>query len=308
MQKSDKQGLTLANITLLVIPSLLWASNAIVGRLVHTWIAPITLNFFRWLVAFIVLLFFAREVFRHGSSLWTQWRRYSMLGLLGIGVYNALQYMALQTSTPINVTLVNASLPFWMLLIGRVFYRSVVSPRQLWGGLFSLSGVLIVLTQGDWRQLFTLHFVPGDIYMILATIAWAVYSWMLSTRAHPADLLSHWSFAIFAQIFYGVWWSALFAAGEWQWGDWQVQWSWPLLAAIVYVGVGPALVAFRCWGLAVQRVGAATAGFFINLLPVFAAILSVLILGESPRLYHGLAFILVVAGIVVSSGRRSTTS
>ncbi len=303
MQESNRQGLSLINITLLVIPSVLWASNAIVGRLIHTMIPPITLNLFRWGVAFLVLLFFAREIFRRGSSLWTQWRRYSMLGLLGIGVYNALQYMALQTSTPLNVTLVNSSLPFWMLLIGRLFFRSVISTRQVVGGVFSLLGVMIVLTQGSPQQLLNFRFVPGDLYMILATIAWAVYSWMLSTKPHPSDLLQHWSYAIFAQIFYGVWWSGLFAIGEWQLSDWQVQWSWPLVIAIIYVGVGPALIAFRCWGLAVQRVGAATAGFFVNLLPIFAAILSVIVLGESPRLYHAVAFVLVVLGIVVSSGR-----
>lgn len=301
MSAPKHQGLSLGNIILLVIPTLLWASNAIVGRMVNTWIPPVTLNFLRWAIAFTVLLFFAYKILRRGSSLWSQWRRYAMLGLLGIGLYNALQYMALQTSTPINVTLVNASLPFWMLLIGRLFFRSVVSPRQLLGGLFSLFGVMIVLAQGDPQQLLSLRFVPGDIYMILATIAWAIYSWMLSSKPHPDDLLQHWSYAIFAQIFYGLWWSGLFAVGEWQLSDWQVQWSWPLVAAIVYVGVGPALIAFRCWGLAVQRVGAATAGFFVNLLPIFAALLSVLVLGESPRPYHGLAFLLVVLGIVISS-------
>lgn len=304
MQEPKHQGLSVSNIVLLVIPTFLWAGNAIVGRMVHAWIPPITLNVLRWSVAFIVLLFFAHKILRAGSSLWSQWRRYSMLGLLGIGLYNALQYMALQTSTPINVTLVNASLPFWMLLIGRLFFRMVVSPRQLLGGVFSLLGVTIVLAQGDPQQLLHLRFVPGDIYMILATIAWALYSWMLSAKPHPEDMLQHWSYAIFAQIFYGVWWSGLFAVGEWQFSDWQIQWSWPLVLAILYVGIGPALIAFRCWGVAVQRVGAATAGFFVNLLPIFAAVLSVLILGESPRLYHGLAFLLVVAGIVISSARQ----
>ena len=123
---------------------------------------PITLNFFRWLVAFTILLFVGRQVLRRGSNLWTNWKRYSILGLLGIGIYNALQYLALQSSSPINVTLVNASLPFWMLVIGRMCFKAKVNGRQLIGGLMSLLGVVLVLTRADWQELLAFSFVPGD--------------------------------------------------------------------------------------------------------------------------------------------------
>ena len=109
------QRLTPGTAALLVTAPLLWAGNAVVGRLVHAMIPPITLNFFRWLLAFAILLPLAHGVLRKDSPLWPHWRRYAVLGLLGIGLYNALQYMALQTSTPINVTLVGSSMPVWML-------------------------------------------------------------------------------------------------------------------------------------------------------------------------------------------------
>ena len=82
-----------------------------------------------------------------------------------------------------------------------------------------------------------------------------------------------------------------------------ISWTWPLVAALLYVAVGPAVIAYRCWGVGVQRVGPAMAGFFANLTPLFAALLSAAFLGELPQAYHALAFLLIVGGIVVSSRR-----
>lgn len=102
----------------------------------------------------------------------------------------------------------------------------------------------------------------------------------------------------------GLAWSALFAAGEWALVPGaRIAWGWPLAAALAYVAVGPAIVAYRCWGLGVQRAGPAVASFFGNLTPLFAALLSATLLGEPPRPYHAAAFALIVGGIVVSSRR-----
>ncbi len=106
-----------------------------------------------------------------------------------------------------------------------------------------------------------------------------------------------------AQLVPGLAWSALFAAGEWTVAAHAIQWGWPLAAALVYVAVGPAIFAYRCWGLGVQRVGPNIAGFFANLTPLFAALFSAAFLGELPRAYHAVAFGLIVGGIVISSRR-----
>jgi drug/metabolite transporter (DMT)-like permease len=87
-------------------------------------------------------------------------------------------------------------------------------------------------------------------------------------------------------------------------GEHHIEWGWPLAAALAYVAVGPAIVAYRCWGPGVQRVGPSIAGFFSNLTPLFAALLSAAFLGELPHVYHGVAFVLIVGGILVSSARR----
>ena len=297
------QRLTPATALLLTLPPLLWAGNAVVGRLLHELIAPMTLNFLRWVLAFAILLPLAWQTLRPGSGMWAHWKRLSMLGLLGIGCYNALQYLALQTSTPLNVTLVASSIPVWMLGVGAVCFGRPVSRRQAAGALLSVAGVLVVLSRGQWSQLMAVRLVPGDLYVLLATLAWAFYSWLLSQPKEPAELRSDWAAFLIAQIFFGLGWSGLFAAGEWALADAHVQWGWPLVAGLLYIAIGPAVLAYRCWGLGMQQVGPAVAGFFTNLTPLFAALLSAAFLGELPHLYHGLAFLLIVGGIVVSSRR-----
>lgn len=297
------QRLTPATVVLLVIPPLLWAGNAVVGRLVSDLVPPITLNFLRWALAFVLLLPLAAGVLRKDSGLWPRWHRYALLGLLGVGCYNALQYLALKTSTPLNVTLVAASSPVWMLGIGALFFGQRISQRQMLGALLSITGVLVVLSRGEWALLLGVRLVPGDLYVLLATMAWAFYSWLLIQPGDAPEIRGNWAAFLMAQVVLGLGWSGLFAAGEWALTDAHIQWGWPLAAALLYVAVGPAILAYRCWGLGVQRVGPNVAGFFANLTPLFAAVMSAAFLGELPHGYHAMAFMLIVGGIVVSSRR-----
>ncbi|WP_295761339.1 DMT family transporter [Undibacterium sp.] len=295
------QKISPSTAALLTIAPLMWAGNAIVGRLVHQMVPPITLNLLRWAIAFLILLPFGWKIFRPDSGLWKNRKRFALLGLLGIGLYNALQYMALQTSSPINVTLVAAGMPVWMLLVGSLFFGLKVKRQQIFGALLSIAGVLLVLSRGDLVQLLAFKLVAGDIFMIFATIAWSFYSWLLTQPKDPPAIRNEWQAFLLAQIGFGVLWSGLFAAGEWTLTSPSISWSWPLGAALLFVALGPAIIAFRCWGAGVQRAGPSVAGFFSNLTPLFAALMSSAFLGELPHLYHVLAFALIVAGIVVSS-------
>ena len=288
---------------MLVAAPLLWAGNAVVGRALNTLIPPITLNFVRWLLAFALLLPLAWQVLRPGSPLWPHWRRYALLGLLGIGSYNALQYLALQTSTPLNVTLVGSGMPVWMLIIGALCFGVPASRRQIAGVLLSVAGVVLVLSRGSWEQLLALRLVPGDLYMVAATISWSFYSWLLVRTSEPRELRGDWAAFLMAQMIFGLGWSGAFAGVEWALGATQITWGWPLAAGLAFIAVGPAILAYRFWGVAAQRAGPVVGGFFINLTPLFAAVLSTIFLGEAPHLYHALAFALIVGGIVVSSRR-----
>ncbi len=297
---------------LLLIPPLMWAGNAVVGRLAAPWIPPITFNFVRWTLAFVLLAPLAAWVLRRGSGLWPAWRRFALLGLLGVGLYNTLQYLALQTSTPVNVTLVASSMPVWMLLVGRLLFAAPVRRTALLGAAFSLTGVLVVLTQGQLARLLQMQLVPGDAWMLVAALVWACYSWLLTRREEPEAIRNDWAAFLLAQMVFGLLWSSLFSSAEWLWIaqtpdtllPQAIAWSWPLAGVLVFAALGPSLLAYRCWGAGVQRAGPTVAAFFSNLTPLFAAILSAAFLGEPPRLYHGVAFALIVAGIVVSSVRR----
>ncbi|HUH60680.1 MAG TPA: DMT family transporter [Candidimonas sp.] len=297
------QKLTPSTALLLIVPPVLWAGNAVVGRLVADMVPPITLNFLRWAIAFVILLPLGYTVLRKGSGLWGSRRRFAILGLLGIGLYNALQYFALHSSTPINVTLVGASMPMWMMLTGFLFYESAVTGKQIAGAALSLTGVLVVLSHGHWEQLLGLRFVIGDLFMVVATIVWSFYSWSLVQTRDSDAVRRSWATFLLAQVSFGVVWSGIFAAGEWAVTDSQIHWGWPLAAALSFVAVGPAVIAFRCWGAGVQRAGPTTAGFFNNLTPLFAAMMSSAFLGETPHAYHAVAFAFIVSGIILSSRR-----
>lgn len=300
--------LSLRTALLLTLPPLLWAGNAVVGRLMVGQVPPITFNLLRWLLGFALLLPLASWVLKADSPLWQHWRRMALLGLLGMGSYNALQYMALKTSTPLNVTLVGSSMPIFMLGLGRLFYGAAIRRQQWWGVGFSTLGVLTVLTRGDVAQLSSLRLVPGDILMLLATATWAWYSWLLikppANQPDPVALRTDWAAWMLAQVIPGMMWSALFSGLEWAVvPDLQVHWGWPLLSALAYVAIGPSVVAYYCWGRGVSQAGPQVAGFFVNLTPLFAALLSAAVLGEMPKPYHALAFALIVGGIVISSRR-----
>jgi drug/metabolite transporter (DMT)-like permease len=308
------QRLTLPTALLLTVPPLMWAGNAVVGRLVADLVPPMTLNFLRWVIAFIFLLPFTWQVLTPASSIWKNYKRYALLGLLGVGCYNALMYLALHTSTPLNVTLVGASMPMWMLATGALFFNQRIARMQLVGSALSLAGVLVVLSRGQLAWLADIQFVPGDFYMVLASIAWAFYSWLLfqpagSPLKDAPEIRSNWAAFLMAQLVFGLGWSGLLAGGEWALphtpsaSSAGITWGWPLAAALLYVALGPALLAYRSWGIGVQRVGPAIAGFFSNLTPLIAAVMSAAFLGELPHLYHAVAFVLIAGGIAVSSRR-----
>lgn len=298
------QKLTAQGIALLVLPPMLWAGNAIVGRMVSTMVSPMTLNLLRWVLAFVLLLPLAGRVLLPKSPLWPQWRRFAVLSLFSIGGYNALLYLALNTSTPINVTLVGASNPVWILIFGQLFFNQRITPRQLLGAALSIAGVLLVMCRGQWSVLLELHLVVGDLYILLASMAWAYYSWMLTHPGRDGVVLqANWAMFLLGQVTFGLVWSAAFSAAEWTFTAAHVDWSWPLVGALVFIATGPAVIAYRAWGAGVALAGPTVAGFFINLTPLFTALLSAAFLGETPQLFHALAFALIVSGIVLSSRR-----
>jgi drug/metabolite transporter (DMT)-like permease len=241
------------------------------------------------------------RVFKPGSALWQNKQRFLLLGLFGVGSYNVLLYLALQTSTAINVTLIGASMPIWMLFIGAVFYQAKPSILQMLGAVVSLLGVSIVLTRGDLTDLLSMEMVVGDLLIMLATILWAVYSWMLSRPGSSSERKWPWAEFLMAQVMVGLLWTGFFDGFEIAAGHAFIDLHWWTASLIIFVAIGPSLIAYRCWGLGVNGAGPTVAAFFANFIPLFTALLSAAMLGEPPQLFHGLAFAFIVAGIAISS-------
>ncbi|MGY0193780.1 DMT family transporter [Leptothrix sp. BB-4] len=306
---------------MLTMPPLLWAGNAIAGRLTVPLVPPLLLNLLRWVTVAIVLLVIGRRAIATAearAAIRARWRYLALVGLLGVGAYNALQYLALTTSTPINVTLIASSMPLWMLLVGFVFFREQPQARQVMGAALSLAGVATVLGRGDWAKLAQIHFVQGDLFMLAAAACWAGYSWLLVRPPESMTMANrprvtgadgqprpwNWAEYLLVQTLFGLVWSATSAGIEASVIDRVPQWTPAVAVALLYITIGPSLLAYKFWGEAVAQAGPTTAGIFTNLTPLFAALMSTAMLGDAPKAYHGVAFALIVAGITVSSWRR----
>jgi drug/metabolite transporter (DMT)-like permease len=192
-----------------------------------------------------------------------------------------------------------------MLGVGAIFYGVKPTHRQLAGAALSLAGVAVVIARGDPAALLAVHFVPGDLLMLVAIFTWAIYSWMLARPARglrPGEKPDwNWAEMLMAQLMFGIVFSGVAAGVEQVAAPVAIHWSPTLVAVLAYVAIGPSLIAYRCWGMGVAEAGPALAGFFVNLTPVFAAVISAALLGVAPAWYHGVAFLLIAAGILVSS-------
>jgi drug/metabolite transporter (DMT)-like permease len=297
----------LSTVFYLTLATLLWAGNAISGRVLVGSISPITLSAVRWGLAALILLPLGWKVFKPSSALWQNKGRFLVLGLLGVGSYNVLLYLALQTSTAINVTLIGASMPIWMLFIGAVFYQVRPTLLQMVGAVVSLVGVTVVLTRGEPTSLLSMEVVMGDLLIMLATILWAFYSWMISRPGESTERQWPWAEFLMAQVLIGFMWTMLFEGAEIATGHAFIDLNYWTGALIVFVAIGPSLIAYRCWGMGVNGAGPTVAAFFANLIPLFTALLSAAILGDPPQLFHGLAFALIVIGILVSSTAKKSS-
>ena len=293
-------------LLVLTVPPLMWASNAIVGRMAAGTIPPLTLNFLRWVVALAVLLPFIFAQLKVDWSLGRQhWKLFAATGFLSTTCYNALQYLALITSSPINIALITAAGPLFTLLVGRAFFAALIGRAAALGAVLSILGVAWVLLRGEIQNLTQVAFVSGDLFMLFAIGLWSVYTWLL--RERPKAMSGYSVLAL--QMIWGLAFAVPMVLAEVLWGGYPpVQWDAHALGMVVYVALGPALLAYICWQRAVALTGSQLPMFFLNLTPVFAAILAVLLLGEFPKSYHYIGLALIVLGIVLSNRDEAVTN
>ena len=315
MQRAGQDGARLRALydrpyLLLVLTTLAWAGNAVASRLAVGEISPMMLTTGRWGLVLLLLAAFARQAVREGAPrLKAQWRAVTAMGVCGFTVFNALFYVAGHMTSAVNLSILQGSIPIFVMLGALVLHRSPVRAGQAFGALVTLAGVATVASHGDLRGLAELRFNPGDLMMLTACALYAGYTLALRGRDGVSTI---WFFAGLAAAAFVS--SLPLLAGEVALGLAQPPTArgWAIL---LYIALAPSFFSQLFYMRGVQLIGPARAGLFINLVPVFGAILAVLVLGEPFRTHHAAALGLVLLGILAAEtaarrapGRRLRSS
>lgn len=294
------QPLDRSTAFLLTLPPLFWAGNAVLARMLVGDMPPLALSLIRWSLALALFLPFVwRGLIAAWPALRAAWRDVLWISLTGVAAYNSLQYVAVQTSSAVNVTLIAAATPVFALVLGVLLFGERARGAQWLGAGLSIAGVVWVMLRGDLANVARLNFVAGDLVMIGANTTWAVYTWLLRKRRPQVPFGPF----LAAQMLVGALMIAPMTVLEAARSHATIAWTPTTLAVVLYVALFPSLLAYYCWDRGVARVGAMLPVHFANLTPIFAALLSTLLLGEAPRLYHLIGLVAIVAGIHVANRR-----
>ena len=283
-----------------ILATALWSGNLLVARAFKASIPPISLGFLRWMVAFLVFMPFAlKGAIRERAALRKHWIYLSITGFLGVSAFNTFVYYAGRTTTALNLSLISITFPVMIIVISRFLFGEKISLRRALGMVVVVTGVVLLITDGQLSDLASLTFAPGDLFMLAAATIFAIYSILVRNRPKGMSLQTF-QFATFgigvaflAPAF--VLERALTPALELGPGA---------VAAIVYVGIGSSLIAFVSWNKAIELIGASRAGIVYYSLPVFAGALAFLVLGEAVGLSHLIAAVLILVGIIMANSGR----
>lgn len=278
---------------LLTLTALFWSGNMVLGRGIRADVPPMALAFWRWCIAFLLVLPLALPHFKSQWPLLRQsWKPVLLLGLIGIGGYNTFAYIALQYTSATNAVLLNSFIPVVTIAISWAFLGKHLSRLQVIGVITSLIGALSIVARGDLNVLAHLNLNIGDAWMLLAVLVWAVYTVGLAWRpsgVHPMLMLAAMTAVGLAALFPAYLWEM--AAGR------HININLGSLASLAYVGIFPSFLGYIFYNRGVGEIGANKGSLFIHLMPVFGTLLSVIFLGEIPLWYHYLGIGLIFAGI-----------
>ncbi|MGU3539409.1 DMT family transporter [Methylobacterium sp. A54F] len=286
---------------ILTFVTLLWAGNAVAGKVAPGQVSPQALTCLRWAIACLALALVARRrVLAEWPDLRGHWPRIFLMGACGYTIYASLFYAAGAYTTAVNLALFQGAIPVLVILMNFVVHRIAVGPAQVAGVLITLLGAATAATHGDWVVLRTLDLNRGDVLMLGACVLYAGYTVGLPSRPKVSALTFFSAMALAALLT-----SLPPLAIEWAAGRliWPTPEGWLIT---VFVGLGPSLAAQLMFMHGVELIGPNRAGLFVNLVPIFGAGLAVLILGEPFRWNDALALGLVLGGIFVAErfGRR----
>ena len=278
---------------LLTMTALFWAGNFVMGRGMKSSIPPISLGFWRWMTAFLILLPFGIPHIREQwPKIMENLRMLTVFGILGVLCFNTCIYIGLHSTTATNALLLNSSIPILIVLLSYLFGGTPVSRRQALGIVVSLAGVLTIVCRANPFILLSLQINRGDLWILAAVVSWALYTFLLRkspVKLHPLSFLT---------MIVAIGLIPLSLLYTWEFsheGGFEIN---PAnIATILYMALFPSVLAFIFWNQAVREVGPNKAGLFLYLMPVFGAILSALFLGESIQVFHLIGISLIFGGI-----------
>jgi drug/metabolite transporter (DMT)-like permease len=283
--------------TLLVLTTLFWAGNWVIARGIQGYMSPIAMAFWRWLGALVILApFVAAPIVRERRAVLRAWKVLVPLGVLGVGLFNTLTYTGLKYTAATNGVLLNSIIPILVIAISVAFLREPGRAPQMAGIATSLSGVLTIIARGDAGVHMHLSLNPGDLWVLGAMLAWAIYTVLLRWR--PRELSSRAFTGSLVAI--GVLFLLPVFAWDYDAGS-HTQWGPVTFGAVAYFAIFPSVLAYFFFNAAVARVGGERASTFLHLMPLFGAVLSAVFLREALLWYHYVGALLIFSGIFIAS-------
>ena len=283
---------------LLTLSVLFWAGNFIVGKFATLFeIPPLTLNVLRWLSVWLILMPFTyKEIYNNFSYIKKNWLVISFMGLITISTFNSVVYFALNHTQVINAVLVLAAIPAATIVFSLFMNIEKTNIFQLLGLFFSIIGIGSIISNGDFQKIISLNFNKGDVWMLVCVITWSLYSTLLKKNKFKFSqftliqlMVSAGLIFLIPQLFYEK------SIGL------EVNFNKAFFFILFYVVIFPAIAAYYCWQKGVEIIGPNRASMFIQLMPLFSAIMAIIIFKENFELYHFVGATFIVSGIYLSN-------
>ena len=275
-----------------------WAGNFIVGKYASYYeVPPFSLNFYRWFFAWLILApFTIPEILKHKEYIKQNYKLFLILGVTSITVFNSIVYYSLNFTQVISGVLMISTIPVMIMLFSSLLKIEKTNTFQIFGVLFSFTGVILIITKANLEILKDLDFNKGDITMVIAMFSWALYSALLKKQTHKLSQLS----LLEVIITFGLIFLIPIYLVEYQLG-FRINLEKPFILILGYVVLFPGLASFILWIKGISMIGANRSGVFLHLMPILSAIMAMIIFKEKFMIYHVLGAIFIITGIFLSN-------
>ena len=282
----------------LVLCTLFWAGNFIVGKVASLFeIPPFSLNFYRWLIAFIILFPFTyTKITENFHEIKKNIIPLSVMGFTSITIFNSVVYYSLNFTQVLNGVLMISTIPVLIIFFSSCFTNEKIKINQILGVITSLIGVLIIITKFQLNTLLSLNLNKGDLWILVAMISWATYSIMVKEKKINLDPLA----LLQTLIFIGLIFLIPFYLYELQNGQF-LKLNIPVLLTVGYVVIFAGIGAYIFWIGAIKIIGPSRSGVFLHLMPVFSSLMAIFLLGERFANFHIFGALFILTGIIVST-------